>query len=39
MMGIPERNVPNTGINPAINTISDRVKINGKTGSSPDHHR
>ena len=29
-IGTPEINVPNTGINPQINTMSASVKINGK---------
>jgi hypothetical protein len=28
-IGIPERKVPNTGINQKINTISERVNIKG----------
>mgnify|MGYP006932801910 CR=1 FL=1 len=29
MIGIPERNVPNTGMNPNINTTSESVNIYG----------
>jgi hypothetical protein len=37
IIGMPERKVPNTGINQAIKTMSESVKINGNTGNSPDH--
>lgn len=30
IIGMPDKNVPNTGINPKINTIIESVKMNGK---------
>jgi hypothetical protein len=33
-IGIQDRKVPNTGINPQINTMSERVIINGKVQPS-----
>lgn len=38
IIGIPESMVPKTGINPNINTISERVKINGKVFPTNTHH-